>query len=90
MFRRLGHYDTHLRKLVRRKQERLQRMDAALGPHLSGFDVQSSGGTSFWLTGELGFDASGFCQRFLSRGVIVDDGRTFYMHGDQPRPFHGP
>ncbi len=86
-FLRLGYYDIHLRRSVRRRRERWQRMDAAVRDYLPQFAVQSSGGTSFWLTGPEGFDSSDFCRRLLARGVIVDDGAVFYMHGDIRRSF---
>ncbi|WP_137114177.1 PLP-dependent aminotransferase family protein [Mesorhizobium sp. GR13] len=86
-FLRLGHYDIHLRRTVSRKRDRWLRMDAAIREHLPQFKVQSSGGTSFWLTGDEGFDSTEFCHRLLRRGVIVDDGAVFHMQGELCRSF---
>ncbi len=86
-FLRLGFYDTHLRRMVRRKRDRWLRMDAAIRANLPQFAVQSGGGTSFWLTGPTGFDSTAFCQTLRQRGVLVDDGAVFHMAGDNRRSF---
>ena len=86
-FLQMGFYDAHLRKMMRHKRERWLCMEAAIAAHLPGFAVQSSGGTSFWLTGHDGFDSSDFARRLLSRGVIVDDGAPFYMNEGISRSF---
>ncbi|MBK5950124.1 PLP-dependent aminotransferase family protein [Rhodobium orientis] len=80
LFLGLGYYDRHLRTLVRRHGERWRRMKAAIDTRLSAFSVRHSvGGTSFWLTGPEGFDATAFSASLREEGVIVDAGATFFM-----------
>ena len=80
LFLGLGYYDRHLRTLVRRHGERWRRMKAAIDKRLGGFSVKHSvGGTSFWLTGPDGFDATALSGALRKEGVIVDAGATFFM-----------
>ncbi|MCW2306352.1 MocR-like pyridoxine biosynthesis transcription factor PdxR [Rhodobium gokarnense] len=80
LFLGLGYYDRHLRTLVRRHGERWRHMKAAIDSKLGAFSVKHSvGGTSFWLTGPEGFDATAFSASLRRDGVIIDAGETFHM-----------
>ncbi|WP_299842845.1 PLP-dependent aminotransferase family protein [uncultured Roseovarius sp.] len=88
LFFQLGHYDAHLRNIERRYQKRWHAMDAALSKHLHMLErTQSEGGTSFWLTGPEGFDASELAVRLRARGVLVDRGQDYYLNYNDSRSF---
>lgn len=88
LFFQLGHYDAHLRNIERRYQKRWHAMDAALSKHL-GFmtRTESEGGTSFWLTGPDGFDASELAVRLRDKGVLIDRGQDYYLNNNDKRSF---
>ncbi len=88
LFFRLGHYDAHLRNIERRYQKRWHAMNDALTKHLGMLKhTKSKGGTSFWLTGPQGFDASELALRLRSKGVLVDRGQDYYLNYDDSRSF---
>jgi len=41
------------------------------------------GGTSFWLTGPPGFDATALSERLRGRGVLIDVGEKFCLNKDR-------
>ena len=80
LFIRLGYFDAHLRRLERRYKRRWQAMRHAISTHLAMLDqADNEGGTSFWLTGPDGFDATLLRERLRDRGVLIDRGQTFYL-----------
>lgn len=84
MFIRLGYFDAHLRTLERRYKRRWQAMRQAISTHLGMLNqFDNKGGTSFWLTGPEGFDATLLRTRLRERGVLIDRGQAFYL--DQGR-----
>lgn len=84
MFIRLGYFDAHLRNLERRYKRRWQAMRQAISTHLDMLNqFDNRGGTSFWLTGPEGFDATLLRARLRERGVLIDRGQTFNL--DQSR-----
>ena len=88
LFFRLGHYDAHLRNIERRYQKRWHAMNDALNRHLGMLEhTKSEGGTSFWLTGPQGFDATTLAARLRERGVLVDKGQDYYLDHDDNRSF---
>ena len=88
LFFQLGHYDAHLRKIERRYQKRWQAMEEALTKHLSMLKrTKSKGGTSFWLTGPKGFDASDLAIRLRPKGVLIDRGQDYYLNSTEKRNF---
>ena len=88
LFFRLGHYDSHLRNIERRYKKRWHAMNEALTTHLGMLKVtRSEGGTSFWLTGPAGFDATRLAARLRERGVLVDRGQDYYLNNDDRRSF---
>ncbi|MEM7212191.1 MAG: PLP-dependent aminotransferase family protein [Pseudomonadota bacterium] len=88
LFFRLGHYDAHLRNIERRYQKRWHSMNDALNRHLGMLEhTNSEGGTSFWLTGPVGFDATALAKRLRGRGVLVDKGQDYYLDHDNNRSF---
>lgn len=88
LFFQLGHYDAHLRNIERRYKKRWHAMNDAMTKHLGMLQrTQSEGGTSFWLTGPEGFDGSELALRLRSKGVLIDRGQDYYLHGDNRRSF---
>jgi GntR family transcriptional regulator/MocR family aminotransferase len=88
LFFQLGHYDAHLNNIERRYQKRWQAMDIALGKHLNMLKrTKSKGGTSFWLTGPEGFDASILASRLRAKGVLIDRGQDYYLNYNEKRNF---
>ncbi len=88
LFFQLGHYDSHLRNIERRYNKRWHAMNQAITKHLGMLQrTDSEGGTSFWLTGPEGFDASALAVRLRARGVLVDRGQDYYLSNDDARSF---
>lgn len=87
-FLRLGHYDAHLRNIERRFKKRWQEMNNAIERHLGMLHkTETKGGTSFWLTGPQGFNATVLSDRLRTRGVLIDKGQIFYLNNDNQRSF---
>ncbi|MEP3278248.1 MAG: PLP-dependent aminotransferase family protein [Stappiaceae bacterium] len=88
LFFQLGHYDAHLRNIERRYKKRWHAMDSALSKHLGMLNrTNSEGGTSFWLTGPRGFDATELALRLRRKGVLVDRGQDYYLDDCEKRSF---
>lgn len=88
LFFQLGHYDSHLRNIERRYNKRWHAMNSAITRHLNTLDrTKSEGGTSFWLTGPDGFDASELAVRLKAKGVLVDRGQDYYLNYNDNRSF---
>ena len=45
--------------------------------------TKTRGGTSFWLTGPPGFNATELSIRLRTRGVLIDVGEIFCLNGDK-------
>lgn len=88
LFFRLGYFDAHLRNIQRRFKRRWHTMRSAIVRHLDMLHVtENEGGTSFWLTGPKGFDATKLRKRLIPRGVLIDRGQIFYLKNDDRRSF---
>ncbi len=84
LFFRLGHYDSHLRNIERRYKQRWHVMNNAITEHLTMLKkTPAKGGTSFWLTGPKGFNATELGERLRSRGVLIDIGENFCLNKDK-------
>ncbi|MBX2882487.1 MAG: PLP-dependent aminotransferase family protein [Granulosicoccus sp.] len=83
LFFRLGYYDSHIRNIERRYKKRWHAMNDSIARHLDMLERTSTrGGTSFWLTGPPGFNATALSIRLRSRGVLIDVGERFCLNGD--------
>jgi GntR family transcriptional regulator/MocR family aminotransferase len=88
LFFQLGHYDAHLASIERRYKRRWHAMYTGLTNHLGMLQhTASEGGTSFWMTGPDGFDASELALRLRDRGVLIDRGRDYYLNNNDNRSF---
>ena len=84
LFFQLGHYDSHLRNIERRYKRRWLVMNDAITEHLSMLHkTPTRGGTSFWLTGPEGFNATELGERLRDKGVLIDIGESYYLNKDQ-------
>ena len=84
LFFQLGHYDSHLRNIERRYKQRWHVMNDAITEHLTMLEkTRTKGGTSFWLTGPEGFDATELGERLRQRGVLIDIGESFCLNKDK-------
>ncbi|MBX2867339.1 MAG: PLP-dependent aminotransferase family protein [Acidiferrobacterales bacterium] len=84
LFFQLGHYDAHLRNIERRYKQRWHVMNDAITKHLTMLKTTpTKGGTSFWLTGPSGFDATELGERLRERGVLIDIGERFCLNKDK-------
>lgn len=80
LFLQLGYYDSHLRNLERRYKRRWHVMNDAIAKHLGMLErTPTRGGTSFWLSGPEGFDATELGKRLHERGVLIDIGERYYL-----------
>ena len=84
LFFRLGYYDSHIRNIERRYKKRWHVMNDSITQHLGMLHrTNTRGGTSFWLTGPPGFDATELSERLRARGVLIDIGEKFCLNGDK-------
>lgn len=84
LFFRLGYYDSHIRNIERRYKKRWHAMNNAIKKHLGMLHRSSTrGGTSFWLTGPPGFNATQLSIALRSRGVLIDIGEIFCLNADK-------
>ena len=84
LFFRLGYYDSHIRNIERRYKKRWHVMNDSIARHLGMLHrTATRGGTSFWLTGPVGFDATQLSISLRDRGVLIDIGEIFCLNGDK-------
>ena len=84
LFFQLGYYDSHLRNIERRYKRRWLVMNDAITEHLSMLHkTPTRGGTSFWLTGPEGFNATELGEHLRDKGVLIDIGESYYLNKDQ-------
>ena len=73
-----GYHDVHLNKLRKIYSQRWHIMREGIKEHLPMFSPgRAIGGTSFWLTGPVDFEANLFAQRLQKRGVLIEPGHIF-------------
>ncbi|MFT6640831.1 MAG: GntR family transcriptional regulator/MocR family aminotransferase [Flavobacteriaceae bacterium] len=83
LFFRLGYYDLHIRNIERRYKKRWLVMNDSITEHLGMLlRTNTRGGTSFWLTGPPGFNATKLSICLRAKGVLVDIGEIFCLNGD--------
>ncbi len=85
LFLARGHYDAHIRNLLKVFKERHQIMSAALTSYLPGsFSVSGFGGSSFWVEGPGGFDAAEFAGQAAAEGIIIEPGDIHFFGDSTP------
>lgn len=81
-----GYYDALMNRLQRTYQERWTVARKALRQHLPNCSVsQSSGGTSFWVSGPEELDADVLARDCLARGIVIEPGSVHYIASRPPR-----
>lgn len=84
----LGHYDALVRRMSRAYHDRRNVMDAAL--HAQGITIAGQGtygGSSVWVRGPQGLDASALAQRLKTRGVLIEPGTPFFASAQPPQEY---
>lgn len=88
LFIGLGHYDAHLRRLTREMGRRREAMRAGIATNLHRFaSSDPRGGSSFWLSGPMGFDSDALSRQLAMSGVILDPGRIFHFDRNRASDF---
>ena len=81
----LGHYDAVIHRMRAEYQNRHEVMAAALereGLVIAG--AADFGGSSFWIEGPPGLDATALMQELRSDGVLIESGFPFFANDDRP------
>ena len=82
MFLAHGYHDAHLKNLRQIYSQRWHLMNEGIKRLLPMFvKGDATGGTSFWLTGPMHFDAEVFATRLQKRGVLIEPGHIFFDKG---------
>ena len=79
LFLSLGHHEALVRKLSAAFTERRRRLAQAIDAFLPEWrNPETPGGTSVWLEGPSGTDASALAQMAAARGVLIEPGARFF------------
>ncbi len=84
----LGHYDAHIARLREALKARRVELEAALkqtGLHIAGAPI--SGGSSVWIKGRPGIDASVLAEMLRKDSVLIEPGAVFFETPPAPCPF---
>jgi len=84
-FLALGHYDAVIHRMRTEYQKRHEVMAAALereGLKISG--AADFGGSSFWIEGPQGLDATALMHELRQDGVLIESGFPFFAYDDSP------
>lgn len=88
MFLAHGYHDAHLKNLRQIYSQRWHLMNEGIKRLLPMFvKGDATGGTSFWLTGPMHFDAEVFATRLQKRGVLIEPGHIFFDKGKPKNAF---
>ena len=88
LFLGLGHYKSHLRRVIHALNERAELVEAALERHLPRWNrLRGAGASSFWLEGPLSLDCLALAHEAEKRGVLIEPGDVFFMGEAPPRNF---
>ncbi|MBA4491667.1 PLP-dependent aminotransferase family protein [Paracoccus sp. S1E-3] len=87
-FLALGHYDAHIARLREALRGRREALEAALrdtGLRIAGAPV--SGGSSVWIDGGAGIEASTLAEALREDSVLIEPGAVFFETPPAPCPF---
>lgn len=88
LFLGLGHHDTLVHRLQRIYRTRWELMRDALDRHMPGSsEAPSFGGTSYWVKGPDGLDATKLADDLLAKGVIIEPGEVLFVDKKCPKNF---
>ena len=83
-----GHYDAQIRAMRRHFAQRREIMQAALAD--TGLEIAGAarfGGSSLWIRGPAGLDATALSRDLLSDGVVIEPGTPFFTPPDAPTEY---
>ncbi len=83
-----GHYDLLIRDMRREYSRRRVAMQQALAQ--TGLEIAGAsqfGGSSLWIKGPEGLDASALADDLLAQGVMIEPGAPFFDRAEGPVPF---
>ncbi len=79
LFLALGHHDALINKLHRAYQIRWKTMGEALKKHFPGWAKSPGfGGTSYWVEGPQGLNATELNRRAMEDGIVIEPGEVFF------------
>jgi GntR family transcriptional regulator/MocR family aminotransferase len=82
LFLSLGHHDALLQRMRHVMAARAEILARAIARHLSGFVCRGGlGGSSYWLAGPHGLDATALAGRAQAAGILIEPGAVFFMDG---------
>ncbi len=87
-FLALGHYDAHIARLREALKGRREVLEAALCAHglrIAGAPV--AGGSSVWIEGREGIDATALAMALREDSVLIEPGAVFFEIRPEPCPF---
>jgi GntR family transcriptional regulator / MocR family aminotransferase len=80
LFIKLGYYDTMVKRLHQVYQERWDITGKALEKYCGDFfEIETFGGTSFWVKGPKDLDADILAAEALKKGVIIEPGDPMFL-----------
>jgi GntR family transcriptional regulator / MocR family aminotransferase len=86
IFLALGRHDALIRRLHKAYSERWEIMGKALAEHFPACSqAPGFGGTSYWVEGPEGLDASQLAVRALGQGVVIEAGEIFFSNPENGR-----
>ncbi|MCH9671219.1 MAG: PLP-dependent aminotransferase family protein [Gammaproteobacteria bacterium] len=88
LFLSQGHHEMHVRRLSQAFQERWHCMRDALDTFLPGASsAPTFGGTSFWVRGPSGTDATELAGRLRDEGVLIEPGAINFAQSPAPEQY---
>ncbi|MEO9339308.1 PLP-dependent aminotransferase family protein [Mesorhizobium sp. SB112] len=88
LFLSLGHHEALVRRLSSAFEERRKRLVHAISAFLPDWQsTDAAGGTSLWLEGPPGTNATGLAEAAAARSVIIEPGDRFFDMKKEPSRF---
>jgi len=88
LFLALGHHDALVIRLRRTYKERWERLQQAFAAQPVDIGTPFLGGSSAWVAGPQGLDATQLAADALTQGLIIEPGDVYFMEQPPPRNFY--
>ena len=83
-----GHYDSLMSRLSHTYRDRWRVMGECLSRYLpESARIPTFGGTSYWVCGPEGLDATALARRAQQEGILIEAGDVYYFSDDPPRNY---
>jgi GntR family transcriptional regulator/MocR family aminotransferase len=83
-----GHYDSLMSRLNHTYRDRWRVMGECLSRYLpESARIPTFGGTSYWVCGPEGLDATALAHRAQQEGILIEAGDVYYFSDDPPRNY---